>query len=323
LRLTDLQNDHESLRVGLVKQAGMITSAYLGLRVNRKKLDSRYLYYLLHTYDTAKVFYGMGGGVRQSIGYEALKYLPILVPSINTQEKISNFLEDRTRILDKTLELINLQINKLNEYRAALITRNISKKFPVKKLKYIADINQKTLPENTDPDFEFEYVDIGNIDGTGKIQPPQLYRFADAPSRARRLAEEGDVVISTVRTYLKAIAKITHKNRPRVFSTGFAVLHPRQINGDYLFWALQSEDFLAEVMANSIGVNYPGIGEYRLGSLPIAVPSRSRQTAIAKLLDERCGKINRSVEIFQSQRQLVESYRSSLINAAVTGKIKI
>ncbi|WP_158122354.1 hypothetical protein [Vibrio vulnificus] len=61
LRLTDLQNDKKSLRVGLVKQKGVITSAYLKLGVT-KSIEPRFAYRLLHSYDTTKVFYGMGGG---------------------------------------------------------------------------------------------------------------------------------------------------------------------------------------------------------------------------------------------------------------------
>ena len=99
LRLTDLQNDKKSLRVGLVKQTGIITSAYLKLRSNQS-IDSRFAYRLLHSYDTTKVFYGMGGGLRQSMKFEDFRRLPILVPPLEEQQKIANFLDHETPKID-------------------------------------------------------------------------------------------------------------------------------------------------------------------------------------------------------------------------------
>lgn len=75
LRLTDLQNDKRSLRVGLAKEGGIITSAYLSLR-GKSDVDPSYLYQLLHSYDTTKVFYGMSGGLRQSMKFEDFRRLP-------------------------------------------------------------------------------------------------------------------------------------------------------------------------------------------------------------------------------------------------------
>ena len=72
LRLTDLQNDKRSLRCGLVNEKGIITSAYLTLQ-KIKDVDCKYMYYLLHNYDIRKVFYSMGGGVRQIIKFDDLK----------------------------------------------------------------------------------------------------------------------------------------------------------------------------------------------------------------------------------------------------------
>ncbi|WP_242822063.1 N-6 DNA methylase [Ethanoligenens harbinense] len=95
LRLTDLQNDKRSLRTGYVKETGIITSAYLSLVVHDGRILPRYFAYLLHAYDLKKVFYTLGGGVRQSLKYSDFKMLPILVPPIPTQEKIIAYIEDK------------------------------------------------------------------------------------------------------------------------------------------------------------------------------------------------------------------------------------
>ena len=77
LRFTDLQNDHKSLRTGLVKERGIITSAYTCIVPT---INAAYLHYVLHSYDTQKVFYGMGGGVRQSIGFDDIRHMFVPVP---------------------------------------------------------------------------------------------------------------------------------------------------------------------------------------------------------------------------------------------------
>ena len=95
-------------------------------------------------------------------------------------------------------------------------------------LKYVATINDEALGEDTAPDFEIRYVDIGNVDSQGNIHQVPTYRFTDAPSRARRVVRDGDVIISTVRTYLQAIAPIESPSDNLIVSTGFAVIRPRQ-----------------------------------------------------------------------------------------------
>src|SRR5699024_4580975 len=123
----DLQNDKRSLRVGLVKEKGIITSAYLTLVPNQNIL-SEYASLLLHAYDLKKVFYGFGSGVRQSIGFQELKKLPILLPSKEEQNDICIYLKNFTENIDETLIQLKEQITKLKEYRQALIYEAVTGK---------------------------------------------------------------------------------------------------------------------------------------------------------------------------------------------------
>ena len=98
LRLTDLQNDHKSLRTGLVKNRGIITSAYVGLIV--KNMNSEYTQLILHSYDVMKVFYGMGGGLRQSMSYTDIANVYIPVPPLSEQEQIVSYLDAKCSKID-------------------------------------------------------------------------------------------------------------------------------------------------------------------------------------------------------------------------------
>lgn len=91
-----------------------------------------------------------------------------------------------------------------------------------RRLKYAATINDESLTEATEPDYELQYIDIGNVNSYGTVHDVVAYKFEDAPSRARRVARHGDVILSTVRTYLQAIAPIENPPENLIVSTGFA-----------------------------------------------------------------------------------------------------
>ena len=92
LRLTDLQNDHTSLRVGRATERGIITSAYITIRPTNSRM-SEYLYYLLHSFDIKKGFYGMGSGVRQGLNYDEVKMLKLPLPPLLEQSAIAAYLD--------------------------------------------------------------------------------------------------------------------------------------------------------------------------------------------------------------------------------------
>lgn len=126
LRLTDLQNDQRSLRVGLAKQRGIITSAYLCLEP-QNDLHSEYLYYLLHSLDVQKVFYGMGSGLRQSMGFTDLKRLPIVVPSNTEQRAIAAYLNVHDRRIRSYIRAKQRLIAVLNEQKQAIIHQAVTR----------------------------------------------------------------------------------------------------------------------------------------------------------------------------------------------------
>ena len=133
LRLTDLQNDKKSLRVGHVNERGIITSAYTGLRKKSDAVEcSKYFYYLLHTYDIIKVFYGMGGGVRQSLNFNELRKIRLLLPPPEEQTTIVAFIDRETEHIDTLTTKLSESISKLLEYRIALISAAVTGKIDVR-----------------------------------------------------------------------------------------------------------------------------------------------------------------------------------------------
>jgi type I restriction enzyme S subunit len=131
LRLTDLQNDKKSLRVGLVKQKGIITSAYVCLQMSAV-LIPEFAYFMLHSYDISKVFYGFGGGVRQTMTFKDLKHLPLLYPEIDEQIQIIKHIKTEIDKLDILILKQEEFIELLREYRTSLISHAVTGKIDIR-----------------------------------------------------------------------------------------------------------------------------------------------------------------------------------------------
>lgn len=127
LRLTDLQNDHTSLRVGISEERGIITSAYLTLR-NRGDFVPKYLYYYLYSFDISKGFYGMGAGVRQSLNWDGLKWLKVITPSREEQEQIAEFLNTKCTEIDNLISKKEQYITEIENYKKSLIYEYVTGK---------------------------------------------------------------------------------------------------------------------------------------------------------------------------------------------------
>ncbi len=188
-----------------------------------------------------------------------------------------------------------------------------------KPVKYVCSINARSLPETTDPDTEFRYVDISNVDSDGNWVASDPMRFGNAPSRARRVVADGDVLVSTVRTYLRAIAHIDKVEEPLVCSTGFAVLSANgAVASKFLAYWARSVHFVDEVVARSVGVSYPAVNAPDLGNIPCPVPPLDEQRAIARFLDRETARIDALIEKKRRQIDLLHEKRAALISHAVT-----
>jgi len=188
-------------------------------------------------------------------------------------------------------------------------------------LKHIVGINLRTLPETTDPDLEFRYVDIGAVERGRLSSEPEVTTFATAPSRARRLVRQGDTIISTVRTYLRAVWPVRDNVTDLVVSTGFAVLTPTEnVDPRYLGWLAQSDVVVEEVVARSVGVSYPAINPSDIGTVPVPLPPLLRQRAIADYLDRETARIDAFIDQKQRMLELLEERRMAVMADGVSGR---
>ena len=139
-------------------------------------------------------------------------------------------------------------------------------------------------------------------------------RFSDAPSRARRLVRRGDTIVSTVRTYLRAVWPVSGSADDLVVSTGFAVLTPTGVDPRYFSWWVLSDTFIEEVVARSVGVSYPAINASEIGDLLLRVPTLAEQRAIADYLDIQTARIDALISKKRRMIELLEERVGSVID---------
>jgi type I restriction enzyme S subunit len=157
------------------------------------------------------------------------------------------------------------------------------------------------------------------VDEIGGIVKIEEFTFEKAPSRARRIVRDGDVIVSTVRTYLRTIAPITVTKPYLIVSTGFAVIRPKTgLDSSFTSYALRAPYFVDRVVANSVGVSYPAINASEIGGCAIAAPDVREQRAIAQFLDRETEKIDALVAKKERLIEVLLEKRTALITHAVT-----
>lgn len=308
-----------------------------------KNVDRGYWYWLLSNTDFWTI---QNVSSVPSINMEQLRNYSLPFPDFPEQKIIGEYLDEKTTLIDEAIAKKQHQIELLSEHRTALINNAITKGldpnaemkdsgiewigmipkgWEMKKLKYVADINLSSLPENTSPDYVLKYIDISNVGISGIISAPEEMPFQNAPSRARRIVKRNDTIISTVRTYLKALAFLEIPDDNLIVSTGFAVLTPKEekVCPKYLYFSVLAEYFISKVEAQSTWVSYPAINASEIGVMSIALPTIAEQKRIIEHLEKEITYIEAMKEKIQHSIDLLQEYKTSLISHVVSGKIKV
>ena len=190
----------------------------------------------------------------------------------------------------------------------------------LKPLKNSVTYNDNVLPDSTNPEELINYVDISSVSYSEGISNAEVMAFANAPSRARRKAKTGDVIVSTVRTYLKAVASVDEKFADCIFSTGFAVFRPcpDKLEPRFLKWLILNGLFIQAIEAHSEGLSYPAINPPTLAALKTAIPGFDEQKKIAVTLDRETARIDALIKKKTRFIELLKEKRQALITHAVT-----
>jgi type I restriction enzyme, S subunit len=174
-------------------------------------------------------------------------------------------------------------------------------------------------PRSSSSDLEaFRYIDIASVSAEGGVDRTslQVHTVSSAPSRAQRIVRNGDILVSTVRPSLRAVARVEGDLDGEVASTGFAVLRPGpQTSSDFIWGVVRSEAFVQHLVDRATGSNYPAVRASDVGGFPLPLPDLKEQRRISQIVRATDNQTHATSSHISDLRQL----RSSLLSALLTG----
>ena len=189
-------------------------------------------------------------------------------------------------------------------------------------------IGEVTLPVSkivpkAHPNREIDYIDISSIDNARHvIGSVKQYRLEDAPSRARQIVRTGDVLFATVRPYLRNIASVPDEYDQQIASTGFSVLRPAEgVCPAFLYYKAISRDLVNALSGVQYGVSYPAIRDEQVRDQTLWLPPTDEQHCIVAKIEERFSKVEKALEIIDTQMTKAKLLRQSILKKAFTGRL--
>jgi type I restriction enzyme S subunit len=169
---------------------------------------------------------------------------------------------------------------------------------------------------------EFIYVDIGSIDRISKrIVDSKRIAADQAPSRARQVLKEGDVLVSMTRPNINAVAQVPAHLDNSIGSTGFHVLRPRFGNSGFLFYAVQTREFVEAMVMKVQGALYPAVRPNDISAFCLPPFSLAYQRRIVAKIEELFSELDAGIENFKRAREQLKVYRQALLKQAFEGKL--
>jgi type I restriction enzyme S subunit len=333
IRSTDLQNDKKSLRVGLVPEVGIITSAYIGLSP-LNNIHPEYLFYYLNMCDHKKVFYSLGGGLRQSLRFEEFRRFPVILPKLEEQRVISIYLNKKINQADSLIEKIQQRKIVIKDaIRAHLFEVKLKKT----KLKQYPNEWFQSLPENWEIvkfRYLFEPIKVTNNSPRERLLSVTQDRgvvFRDEQDRevvnpgddtsSYKLVEPGNIIISL----RSADGGLETSDVRGLVSPAYIVLRPKfKIDRNFYRYLLTSKNFIVEMSRYIKGIR-DGKNIYFDDIKDVLIPYLP-QEKWDKAQDEVSiihQNLVNSFEKFDLKIQFLEEYKRSIISSAVSGHIRV
>ena len=349
----NLNYDFKSLRVALVKEKGVITSAYLAIFPDRKKISPQYATYLFKGYETKMAFHNMGAGIRKTLGYKEFKNQPLLLPSEKEQNKISAYLDSKCSHIDIMLSKIRSSIEEYKKLKQTVITQAVTKGVHGKRemkdsgVEWIGEIPKEwrktqlrhcatiksgiTLGKSYSKDtvlIERPYLRVANVQG-GYVDLNDLATIEVTPDEDLKYRlHSGDVLMTEGGDRDKLgrgcvwhgeIEPCLHQNHVFAVQTNETILLP---------------EFLEYLTASDVGRSYFDITAIKTTNLActssskvlaftIPLPPVEEQIEIVSFIKKRSLELNKLIMKKELLVQELESYKKSLIYEVVTGKREV
>lgn len=334
----NLNFDFVTQRVALVKERGIITSAYIAFApILDNDISAQFFTYLLKAYDSCKAFHNMGGGVRKILNFAELKKQYIVYPTITEQKRIADFLDTKCAEIDALTADIQTQIDTLEQYKRSIITEAITKglnsdaemkdsgvfymapmnaKWRLTKIGYICTkLSRLFKPEDT--------ALICSNSGKVLVRPDDVTGKMVSDDNAMQGIHAGDIAIHGMDTWHGAIALSDYDGKIT------RVVHVCDSTEDkrFIVYYLQHLAFqgVYKLISNGVRGNTSDFRSWdKVRDIWIAIPkTKEEQKNICDYLDKQCKSIEKVIAEKKEQIEVLNEYKKSLIYEYVTGKKEV
>ena len=347
IRGTDLQNDTTSLRVGISGDRGIITSAYLCMKV-KQLLKGQFGYLLLHVYDLQKVLYGLGSGLRQNLDVADIRTLPVLVPPVDEQQDIARYVAWVDKKITSLIRAKQRLIELLNEQKQAVIHRAVTRGLdpdapmkptgldwlpevpehwevlPLKRIvSQIVDTEHKTAPAVEGG--RYMVVRTTNI-RRGRLITANAYYTDEAGFREwtrRGVPRPGDILFT--REAPAGEACIVPKGIDLCMGQRVVLIRvdAERIDPSFVLLLIQYGAIRDFIWLNSQGSTVSHFNMSDIAMMPVLVPPIVEQHEIMEACRSETSSLDAVAERAYREIDLIREYRTRLISDVVTGKLDV
>lgn len=305
-------------------------SSIIRVRLDKNKCAPLfYYYYFSSPIGRGKIRTIVSGTNIKGIRGSDLRNLPVHIPSISTQNRTVEILSGYDNLIENNLRRMSLIEKSLRELYSEWFSRmhftdekhlkainGIPQGWHYQLIEEISDVNPESISSRFDG--EIQYIDIASV-SPGRVDETTKYEFRDAPSRARRVVRQGDIIWSCVRPNRRSYAIIWQPPINLIVSTGFAVLRAKTVPASFLYLATTTDDFVGHLNNNAKGAAYPAVVAKDFERARLLVPKKSlleQFDAIAKPVFEQ-------IHVLNKQNQKLQAARDLLLPRLMSGEIPV
>lgn len=343
----NLNYDLISLRIALSEIDVVVSAGYIVLK-EKQIINKKYFSYLLHRYDVAYMKL-LGSGVRQTINYGHISDSILVIPPISEQQKIAQFLDDKTAKIDQAVDLAEKQIALLKEHKQILIqnavTRGLNPDVPlkdsgvewigqvpehwsVKKIKYVtskigsgitplgggSNYIDGGIPLLRSQNIHFDRIDLNDV--------ARISEFTHNSMKNSKV-RKGDVLLNITGGSLGRCFYVDSNEEMNVNQHVCIIRPNKKINTIFLNMLLASEIGQKQIWFFQQGSGREGLNFQAIKNFYLPLPDLEEQQKIAIYLDKQAAKIDQAIALKTAHIEKLKEYKSVLINDVVTGKVRV
>lgn len=318
-------------QLGWLRKPATVNQAICGLVIDEQTADWRFVFYAL-LLNRGDLTIQAQGAAQQNLNQDLIRQFCIDLPPLPIQRHIADILSAYDELIEnsqrqiKILEAIGRGLYREwfvqfrfpgheSVPRVPSLLGEIPERWEVKKLKEIAAVNRAQINARSAPE-QLYYIDISSV-SPGQVDSIATYAFADAPGRARRIIQHGDVLWSCVRPNRRSHALMMHPEPNTIASTGFSVLTATKVPFTFLYFATTTDEFVAFLTNNATGSAYPAVTATTFEKADLVIPP----PPLLRKFGDLTIPISEQIHTLQRQIKNLRRTRDRLLPRLLSGQV--